>query len=37
MPVELGVEVDSRPVIPWIAVSTGVETSASTTSGDAPG
>lgn len=35
-PVELVVEVDSRPVMPWIAVSIGVDTSVFTTSGDAP-
>ena len=29
--------VDSSPGMPWIAVSTGVETSLFTTSGDAPG
>ncbi len=29
--------VDSKPGTPWIAVSIGVETSFSTTSGDAPG
>ena len=36
-PVELVVDVDSRPVMPWMAVSMGVETSVFTMSGDAPG
>ena len=34
---ELVVEVVSSPVMPWIAVSIGVETSVFTTSGEAPG
>ena len=36
-PVELVVDVDSSPVMPWIAVSIGVETSVLTMSGEAPG
>ena len=36
-PVELVVDVVSSPVMPWMAVSMGVETSVFTTSGEAPG